>query len=171
MKNTALLLLSFLITAFSNNVFAFELTSPSFQNNQLIPTKFTCNGENISPELNWRNVPENTKSLALIVDDPSASKGVWTHWVVYNIPANTNMLKENVEKFTDGTMNGQNSYSNEKFDGPCPPTGTHRYFFTLYALDTILDLPKPVTSKILQSAMQNHILAKASFIGLYGQNK
>lgn len=140
-----------------------KITSPSFKNNQLIPKKFTCQGDDISPKLVIENVPANAKSLVLIVDDPDAPMGTWAHWLMYNIVADLKIIEEAAVV----GKQGQNSFRKKNYGGPCPPSGTHRYFFKLYALDTILSLPEGVSKKQIEKAMKNHIIEKAELIGLY----
>jgi len=116
----------------------FQITSPVFENNGFIPKKYTCDGVDINPQLLIANVPSETKSLALIVDDPDAPAGTWVHWVVWNISPQTHEIKEN--SVPNGANQGLNDFRKRSYGGPCPPSGTHRYFFKLYALDTILTL-------------------------------
>lgn len=143
-----------------------KLTSPTFSHNKAIPAKYTCDGENISPALQWSDVPSGTNSFALIVDDPDAPAKVWVHWILFNIPDTTKALFENTDQgpFIQGAtdFNGKQGYG-----GPCPPSGTHHYHFTLYALDTLLDLPAGTTKEALLNAMQGHILEKTTLIGAY----
>ncbi len=139
-----------------------KLTSPEFENNQFIPKKFTCEGEDINPALIITDMPKGTKSLALIMDDPDAPMGMWVHWVVYNIAP--------VLAIAENSVPGKeciNDFRRESYGGPCPPSGTHRYFFKIYALDTGLSLAKGATKGALEQAMQGHILDKAELIGLY----
>jgi len=151
-----------------------KIESPVFVHYGEIPTRYTCEGQDISPPITWSGLPEGTKSLALIVDDPdapdpSAPKMTWVHWVLYNIPPNTQGLKEGIkpEELPSGTLQGKNDWGRTGYGGPCPPIGRHRYFFKLYALDTVLeDLKTPDKAK-LEKAMQGHILAKAEIIGTY----
>lgn len=151
-----------------------KLTSPSFNNQGDIPGKFTCDGADISPALQWLEVPEGTRCLALIVDDPdapdpAAPKMTWVHWVLYNIPASATSLPEGVkgDALPKGTLEGLNDWKRTGYGGPCPPIGKHRYFHKLYALDAVLpDLKKPTKAK-LEKTMEGHILAKAELIGLY----
>lgn len=151
-----------------------SLTSLSFSHQGLIPERHTCDGKDASPELIWTGVPENAKSLVLIVDDPDAPdpqapKMTWVHWILYNISPTTHKLPEHVTaaELPIGTLEGLNDWERSGYGGPCPPIGTHRYFHKLYALDTILpDLNQP-TKVILEKAMQGHILAQAELIGLY----
>ena len=153
---------------------AMKFTSPSFENKKDMAKKFTCDGEDISPALEWSDVPEETKSFALIVDDPDAPdpanpKMTWVHWILYNIPAAANSLPENVKvvDLPEGTLQGLNDWKKTGYGGPCPPIGKHRYFHKLYALDIILpDLKRPTKAK-LEKAMEGHILHKAELIGLY----
>ena len=133
-----------------------ELTvkSPAFENNKLIPSKYTCDGEEVSPPLTVEGIPEKTKSLALIMEDPDAPAGLFIHWLVWNIPP-TNEIQENSVPGTEGlNTNKKNSYH-----GPCPPGGTHRYYFKVYALDTHLNIGAFSEKEVLENAMQNHILA------------
>ena len=141
-----------------------KLTSSAFTHNGNIPSEFTCDGSNINPPLSITDVPANAKSLALIVDDPDAPVGVWDHWIVFNINPSLNEIKQNTQP--QGTP-GKNSGDRNSYQGPCPPSGTHRYFFKLYALDATLNIPEGSTKKQVESAMQNHILAKSELIGLY----
>jgi Raf kinase inhibitor-like YbhB/YbcL family protein len=142
---------------------AFSLTSPDFNNNGLIPDLFTCKGQDQIPTLNWNAPPIGTKSFALTMLDPDAPLGTWTHWVVFNIPSHVNHLsKDNLSG-----MGGLNSWGKTNYGGPCPPSGTHHYIFTLYALDTMLDLPESTTLKQLQGSMNTHILGSSVLTGLY----
>ena len=152
----------------------FQLTSPAFQANGNIPTRFTCHGSDVSPELSWRNAPPGTKSFALIVHDPDAPKaGGWTHWVVFNIPASIDRLPEGAPKqgeIPGGGIQGQSDFGKPGYGGPCPPSGTHRYFFRLYALDTELKLDPHAKKKDLESAMQGHVLGQAELMGKYSKS-
>ena len=145
-----------------------KLTSSVFAHNSTIPPEFTCDGQNINPPLSISDVPANAKSLVLIVDDPDAVVGVWDHWVVFNLPPSIKQIAQNSQPDGDA---GKNSGGRNSYQGPCPPSGTHRYFFKLYALDAKLNLPEGSNKKQIESAMQNHILAKAEFIGLYKRAK
>lgn len=136
----------------------------------MIPAKYTCEGRNISPPLKWTSPPQGTKSFAIIVDDPDAPMGTWVHWVIYNIPSDTMELKENIPAeslLSDGTTQGITDYQKIGYKGPCPPGGTHRYFFRIYALDTELSLDPGATKKELLKAMEGHILDKANLIGRF----
>jgi Raf kinase inhibitor-like YbhB/YbcL family protein len=150
------------------------LISSAFSPNSSVPIRYTCDGEDLSPDLSWSGVPASAKSLALIVDDPdapdpAAPKMTWVHWVLYNIPAKNGELPEAVasDSLPQGTMQGTNDWNRVGYGGPCPPTGRHRYFFKLYALDSELpDLEKPTKGQ-LEQAMQGHIVEKAELIGTY----
>jgi Raf kinase inhibitor-like YbhB/YbcL family protein len=139
-----------------------KLTSPAFENNKSIPSKYTCQGEDINPALVIEGIPEGTKSLALIVDDPDAPMGMWVHWVVYDIA-----LIPRIDENSIPGKQGINDFRRKDYGGPCPPSGTHRYFFKLYALDQELGLDEGINKKGLEKAMQAHILQKAELIGLY----
>jgi len=147
-----------------------KLTSPAFNHNSPIPPQYTCDGADISPALQWTDAPSATQSFALIVDDPDAPTKVWVHWVIFNIPASINNIAENMSSsaFTQGAtdFNGAQHYG-----GPCPPSGNHRYHFTLYALDTMLNLPARATKRQLLTAMNGHILAETTLIGTYEHKK
>ena len=150
------------------------LTSSAFAHEGSIPARYTCTREDLSPALNWSDVPSNAKSLALIVSDPdapdpAAPKMTWVHWVLYNLPADSQGLPEDVSKpqLPKGTLEGINDWKRTGYGGPCPPIGRHRYFFKLYALNTVLpDLNRP-TSKQLEKAMQGHILEQVELMGTY----
>lgn len=143
------------------------LTSNAFKNGDGIPSQYSCDGKDISPELQWNNAPDGTQSFALIFDDPDAPMGTWVHWVLFNIPANINQLSENINTLPKGTVVGNNSWGKASYGGPCPPDKEHRYFFKLYALDTTLDLPSGSTKKELEKAMQSHVLSNAELMGKY----
>lgn len=150
-----------------SNAMAFTLTSSAFKNGESIPAKYTCKGENISPPLNWTGIPANTQSFALIIADPDAPVGTWYHWVLYNIPGTTDSLAENVQKLPSGTLSGKSSYNDTQYKGPCPPSGQHRYFFNLYALDAQLNLPYGATHEQVEAAMQGHIIKSTELMGLF----
>ncbi|NOY52301.1 MAG: YbhB/YbcL family Raf kinase inhibitor-like protein [Deltaproteobacteria bacterium] len=149
---------------------AFEITSPVFQQEKMIPPRYTCDGENISPVLSWRSPPPGTESYALICEDPDAPAGMWVHWVVYNIPAKSRGFPEAIPaqgQLADGTCEGINDFRRVGYGGPCPPAGTHRYYFKLYALDSRLDLPPGANRSALLHAMEGHILGETVLIGRY----
>lgn len=144
-----------------------QISSSAFAHNELIPKRYTCDGEDVSPELSWQNVPDGTISFVLIVDDPDAPIGTFVHWVLFNLPGNLNGLKEGVKGIGVG---GVNDFRRSGYGGPCPPRGsTHRYFFKLYALDTTLSLTAGVKKADVEKAMQGHILAQGELIGRYGR--
>jgi len=139
-----------------------KITSPEFQHNSSIPKKFTCQGEDTSPALVIEGIPDGAKSLALIVDDPDAPMGTWVHWVVYDMPI--------ILRIEEGSVPGKqgiNDFGRKDYGGPCPPSGTHRYFFKIYALDKELNLQEGARKTALEKAMEGHILDKAELIGLY----
>jgi Raf kinase inhibitor-like YbhB/YbcL family protein len=147
-----------------------KLTSPSFENQQPIPAKHSCEGKDMSPALKWSDAPAGTKSFALIADDPDAPGGTWTHWVIYGIPTGTTELPENStdSDTTGGAKQGMNDFSRIGYGGPCPPPGkVHHYHFKLYALDTELSLAARVSRKQLEYAMRGHIIGQAELIGTY----
>jgi Raf kinase inhibitor-like YbhB/YbcL family protein len=152
----------------------FALTSTAFTNGGEIPAKYTCQGENISPPLAWKNLPAGTKSLALIVEDPDAPdpqapKMVWDHWLLYNLPPSAGGLPEGVKskELPSGTREALSSWKKTGYGGPCPPIGRHRYFHRLYALDVVLgDLKNPDKQTLLK-AMEGHVLGKAELMGTY----
>ena len=153
-----------------------NIASPAFTQDGRIPSRHTCDGENLSPALEWSGVPAGTKSLALIVDDPdapdpAAPKMTWVHWVLYNIPPGEKGLKEGIAKLPDGALQGCNDWKRAGYGGPCPPIGNHRYFFRLYALDTVLDdLANPTKAK-LEKSLQGHVIAHAELVGLYQRGR
>jgi Raf kinase inhibitor-like YbhB/YbcL family protein len=142
-----------------------KISSPAFEENSKIPEKYTCDGENVNPPLKIEGIPKEAKSLVLIVDDPDAPMGTFLHWLVWNIPPETNLIEEN--SLPEGAVQGKNDFGKENYGGPCPPFGTHRYFFKLYALDKKLDLPIGSKLKEVEEAMKGHILDQAQLIGLY----
>lgn len=151
-----------------------ELTSTAFTNEGKIPRKYTCESDDLSPPLKWSGAPSGTKSFALIVDDPDAPdpqapKMVYVHWVLYNIPASVSELPENAwqSNLPGGTVTGVNDWDKAEWGGPCPPIGRHRYYFKLYALDTILNGLSSARKKDVENAMQGHILAQSQLMGTY----
>jgi Raf kinase inhibitor-like YbhB/YbcL family protein len=152
---------------------AFEISGGAFRANETIPKKFTCDGPDTSPPLNWIDAPPATTSFALIADDPDAPVGTWVHWVLFNLPANAAGLPEGVpkqEQLTNGALQGRNDFKRIGYGGPCPPPGSiHRYFFRLYALDTKLDLKVGATKADLERAMKGHVLAQTELMGKYGR--
>jgi len=139
-----------------------RITSPAFQNNGVIPAKYTCDGDDVNPALNIEGIPREAKSLVLIVDDPDAPMGTWVHWVVWNIPP-----RERIEENSVPGVEGLNDFRKNSYGGPCPPSGTHRYFFKVYALDAKLDLITNSRKEDVERAMEGHMLAKGEIVGLY----
>ncbi|MBS1914744.1 MAG: YbhB/YbcL family Raf kinase inhibitor-like protein [Bacteroidetes bacterium] len=144
------------------NYLLLNVTSTAFNNNEAIPSKYTCDGKNINPPLSIEHIPLASKSLAIIVDDPDAPGGTWVHWVMWNIPV-THLIKENEAH----GVQGLNDFSKHQYGGPCPPGGTHRYFFKIYALDCVLDIPASSKKENVEQAMSGHILAFGELTGLY----
>ena len=145
-----------------------KITS-SFQHNENIPLKYSCDGDNINPPITISEIPPETQSIALIVDDPDAPSGTFTHWVVFNIHTGEDNQIEIKEGANPGT-NGKNNFSKSGYGGPCPPSGTHHYHFKAYALDTKLDLQEGASRQEVEDAMQQHILQQAEIIGLYSRD-
>jgi Raf kinase inhibitor-like YbhB/YbcL family protein len=151
---------------------AFEITSTAFAPGESIPIKFTCDGDDISPPLRWSDPPQGTQNFALIADDPDAPAGTWVHWVLYNLPAESRSLPEAVPPdadLADGGRHGQNSWRRLGYGGPCPPSGTHRYFFKLYALDSVPGLAAGASKDKLLNAMEGHILGQTEVMGVYSR--
>lgn len=176
--SVALLLFSFLILnccikdqkeekIFSGEVDKMKIKSSAFENNEKIPRKYTCQGEDINPPLEFSEIPKETKSLALIMDDPDAPLGTWDHWIIWNIPPETKEIKEG--EVPVNAIQGKNSWGKNSYGGPCPPSGTHRYFFKLYALNEILNINENSKKSDLEKAMKGHIIARAELIGLYAK--
>ena len=155
-----------------------SLTSSAFQHQGEIPSRFTCEGDDVSPALSWSGVPREARSLALLVDDPDAPdpkapRMTWVHWVLYNLPVAATGLPEGVSSrdLPEGTREGTNDWKRTGYGGPCPPVGRHRYFFKLYALDTELpDLKGPAKAR-LEEAMEGHVLARAELVGTYEKGR
>lgn len=143
-----------------------KITSSAFEYNQYIPKKYTCDGENVNPPLTFSEVPSEAKSLVLIVSDPDAPSGDWTHWIVFNISPDI----KNVDEYSTpkGTV-ARNSFSKNEYGGPCPPSGTHRYIFALYALDTILSLDRNVDKKTVLKSINSHVLSQTEITGVYSR--
>jgi len=142
-----------------------QLTSPAFTEGGAIPAKFTCTGANVSPALAWSGAPDGVQTFTLIMDDPDAPRGTWVHWVVFDLPGDLSGLPEDVGQAAG--VPGANSYGRTGYAGPCPPGGTHRYFFKLYALDTALSLRAGASKEDVLRAMDGHILAQAQLMGTY----
>jgi Raf kinase inhibitor-like YbhB/YbcL family protein len=147
-----------------------KITSNAFNEGGMIPARYTCDGQNVSPPLAWTGTPENCKSLALICDDPDAPVGVWVHWVLFNIPVGVTELPENISPdkiLKNGALQGKNDFRKIGYGGPCPPGGMHRYFFKIYALDTEIQLGPGSTKAEVLKAMEGHILDKGQLICKY----
>jgi Raf kinase inhibitor-like YbhB/YbcL family protein len=149
---------------------AMKLISTAFDEGAMIPEKYTCDDIDISPPLNWSSVPEGTKSFAIICDDPDAPMGTWVHWVIYNLPANINELSENVpdlDILPNGVKQGKNDFGKIGYGGPCPPGGTHRYYFKIYALNEEFNIEAGITKSELLKAIEGHILSEGQLMGRY----
>ena len=161
------------VTVFpDNSEVNMNLTSSAFSNGQPIPVKYSCKGGDVSPALAWTDPPAGTQSFALIMDDPDAPSGTWVHWVLFNIPITAHAWPENTPKdaeLVNGARQGKNSGGQIGYSGPCPPSGTHRYFFKLYALDTTLSLSSNADKKAVLAAMEGHILAQAELMGTFSK--
>ncbi len=147
-----------------------KITSSAFEDGGLIPAKYTCDGADVSPPLQWDAVPEGTGSIALICDDPDAPMGTWVHWVLFNLPSDAKELAENIpteETLPNGAKQGTNDFGRVGYGGPCPPGGTHRYFFKIYALDTEVGLQAGADKRRLLKTMEGHILEQGQLIGKY----
>ncbi len=150
-----------------------KIQSSAFKEWEKIPSKFTCDGENVSPQLSWSDFPSNTKTFSLIVDDPDAPSGTFVHWVVYNIPSDVTSLPEGTtsQNLPAGAKQGTNHFGDNDYGGPCPPSGTHRYYFKLYALDSEVQLKSGAGKKDLLKAMEGHILAESQLMGKYERRR
>ncbi|MGD8405872.1 MAG: YbhB/YbcL family Raf kinase inhibitor-like protein [Anaerolineales bacterium] len=146
-----------------------ELSSTAFTDGEPIPLRYSCDGEDISPPLTWGDPPTGTQSFALIMDDPDAPVGTWDHWIVFNIPADVREFPEAVSSGNVSATLGKNSWGRNSYGGPCPPGGTHRYFFKLYALDIPLSLDENANKEQVLSALEGHILAEAELMGTFSR--
>lgn len=153
------------IDVINNYANIMQITSPQFKKNEEMPDKYGCHGTNINPPLSFSDVPAGAKSLALIVDDPDAARGNWTHWVMFNIPPETREIAEGQAPM--GATQGTNDFGNASYGEPCPPFGTHRYVFKIYALDAMLDLSAQTTKQDLEKAIAGHIFDRAEITGLF----
>lgn len=167
MKKLIIIFAVIILTACTNNLSNMKISSSAFENKGEIPAKYTCDGVNVNPPLLIEDVPEGTKSLALIVDDPDAPTGLWVHWLVWNIDPSTTQIQENSKP---GGTEGTTSFGSVGYGGPCPPSGTHRYNFKLFALDTEIDLDSEGDKAALESRMEGHIIEKAMYMGKYSSN-
>ncbi len=162
-----LIMLFFFPVREGGSVEALRLSSPAFEQNRPIPSEYTCDGSDVNPALAIAGVPPGAKSLALIVDDPDAPSGMWVHWVLWNISPDTAEIREHA--VPAGAQEGINDFRKRAYGGPCPPSGTHRYFFKLYALDSVLDPGRSANKAALERAMKGHIIAQTELIGLYAR--
>ena len=151
-----------------NNTSTMQIKSSAFTNREKIPSKYTCDGANINPELLFLNIPKDTKSLALIFDDPDAPSGTWLHWSMWNISPDTKEIPEN--SIPTGSVSGTTSFGNVGYGGPCPGVGEHRYFFRLFALDIVLDIPSGENRTELEKTIAGHIIEQTKLIGTYSRN-
>ena len=185
-KSSRRILISFLILCFQVNIILYAkdkpmekiiITSSAFKEGGFIPKQYTCDDKekNISPPLSWTGIPQETKSIAIIVDDPDApTTQPFVHWIIYNIPASVNKLSEGREKnetIENGIRQGINNFSRSGYGGPCPPSGIHRYFFKIFALDTVLELSGEITKDDLFKAMKPHIIAQGRLMGKYERTR
>ena len=166
MKQVLIGLLSLIMVNGGGFAMGLSLESPAFSNNADIPSQYTCDGANLSPPLVWDDPSSDTVSYVLIMTDPDAANGNWDHWVLANIPAEVKQLNSGVTTIV-GMMNGKNSWGGLGYRGPCPPSGTHRYLFTLYSLDTMLHVGASATKNEVMQAMQGHVIATITLIGRY----
>lgn len=158
------------ISSTGGKTMVIKVTNSAFEEGGMIPRKYTCDGADVSPPLGWTGVPEEAKTLALISDDPDAPMGTWVHWVLFNLPARIQEIHEAIpaeKELTNGARQGRNDFRKIGYGGPCPPGGTHRYYFKLYALDTVLNLPAGATKAELLKAMEGHILEEGQLMGRY----
>ena len=161
-------------TAGSQQKSDMKLTSTAFKEGEAIPRGYTCDGANVSPPLEWTGVPKTAKTIAIIADDPDAPAGTWVHWVLYNLPADGLGLIENTpqtETLKGGGAQGKNDFGKIGYGGPCPPSGTHRYFFKFYALDSELTLKPGATRAEVEQAMEGHIVGQAQLMGTYSRQR
>lgn len=176
-SKSSLIIIFILILIFpinsSNKIMEIKVTSTAFKEGDMIPSKYTCDNTNISPQIAWANYPKQTESFVLISDDPDAPVGTWVHWVVYNIPPKINELKENFKKDSmspEGIMQGTTDFRKIGYGGPCPPSGTHRYYFKIYALDIILNVKPGLTKKEILEKMEGHVIGEGQLMGKYKRN-
>jgi len=144
------------------NMKSLLIESPVFRSMEKIPSRFTCDGEGINPPLTIKNIPAEAKSLAVIMDDPDAPMGTWDHWIIWNIP-----IQENIRENSQPGVEGRNSWNNNEYGGPCPPSGSHRYFFKVYALDKMLSLSPSSKKKDVVAAISGHVIASGQLVGMY----
>jgi Raf kinase inhibitor-like YbhB/YbcL family protein len=162
--------IGFLTPAKGGQIMGIKIESSAFKEGGMIPVKYTCDGEDVSPALKWGELPTGTKSIALISDDPDAPMGTWVHWVLYNLPPDVRALPEKIppkKSLENGAVHGTNDFKRFGYGGPCPPGGTHRYFFKIYALDKKIDLAPGAVKDQLVKAMEGHILDSGQLMGKY----
>lgn len=152
-------------TSTSSGIVAMKITSSAFANEALIPAKYTCDGQDVNPPLTFSEIPKDAKSLALVVEDPDAPSGTWTHWIVWNINPETSKIEEG--KLPEGAVEGTNDFQSVGYGGPCPPGAEHRYMFNLFALDSQLNLPTTTKREELLSEIAKHKLSETELIGVY----
>jgi len=169
MKNISAIIFLMAIITTANGQGQLNVTSVIFAEGGAIPDKYTCAGENVSPPLMWSNAPKETKSFAIIMDDPDAPMGIWVHWVLYNIPTTITQLKEAFKAEEIKAVSGENDFGTTMYKGPCPPAGQHRYLFKLYALDKELEVVSGMTKQKLEGFMKGHILAEGQLMGTYSR--
>jgi len=160
-------------TAQKETIMELKLTSAAFKEGEAIPRQYTCDGVNVSPPLEWGRAPKNAKTIAIITDDPDAPGGTWVHWVLFNLPAENIGLVENLpvtENLKAGGFQGKNDFDKIGYGGPCPPSGTHRYIFKIYAVDAELPLKAGATKADVEKAMQGHIVAQGQLMGSYSRS-
>ena len=166
-----ILLASGCITKQEDNMENISISAEGFKDGTTIPDVYTCKGKDISPSLSWKGIPAGTKSIALIMDDPDCPGGTFVHWVLYNVPPQTQKLPEGMphdKTLADGSMQGMTDFARPGYGGPCPPPGKpHRYFFKIYALDSMINLPPGASKKQFENEMSGHILAKGEIVGIY----
>ncbi len=167
-----LIILSGCIEKEASTMEKISISAEAFKNGEAIPAEYTCDGKDISPALSWEGIPASAKSIALIMDDPDAPMGTFVHWVIFNIPASAQKLAKGIPEdktLGDGSRQGTNDFRSIGYGGPCPPGGTHRYYFKIYALDTMLNLPAGATKADVEKAMKGHVLAQGELMGKYGR--
>lgn len=152
------------------NTNSIKLTSTAFKEGELIPRQYTCDGVNVSPSLEWSGAPKTARTLVIIADDPDAPAGTWVHWVLYNLPADNIGMVENLpatDELRAGGFQGKNDFGKIGYGGPCPPSGTHRYFFKIYALDSQLSLKAGATKAEVEKSMEGHVVSQGQLMGMY----
>ena len=149
----------------------FTIKTTSFNSEEIIPQKYTCDGENISPSLEWKDVPNGTQSFVLIVDDPDAPLGTWNHWIIYNIPNHITKLEENIQILPNPAKLGKNSWGSENYSGPCPPSGEHRYYFKLFALNAQIKSKDKISRTNIEQLIKPYVIGETVLMGRYERTK